>query len=294
MNQELRTQVKQALQSLRGRVKELEQENAILRNEIATLQDENDALYVDLQRAQKELTSRGSSGFKRRESTRPVDALPNIPKSALDRLPYSAAAEDLELEDVQVFEVPPRPRLTERELRQRSRRSGRTRAATPALPPEAQLYSRSSSDVVTGRRLGRGLDPEYIDPARLEPKLPGNAPPIDLGFVNSVGADELDELPYGLIILDAAGDILFYNETEGKYVGMTPEEVTGLNFFKEVAPCTQVKAFQGRFEDFVAGKLGRVTFFDFAFHFEQGTQNVTISFGHGRKRGHYNVMLIRR
>ncbi|MEM1349819.1 MAG: PAS domain-containing protein [Myxococcota bacterium] len=281
MNQELRTQVKQVLQSLRGKIESLQEENATLRDEITTLQDENDVLYVKLQQARRERSSHESSSFMRRENTRPVDALPNIPRSALDRLLYSDADDDLELEDIQVFQLP-------------RRHSSRPRAKAPKLSAAAQVYARTSDPVMVGRRMGRGLDAEHINPAKLQPKLVGDAPPLDLGFVNSVGADELDQLPYGLIILDANGDILFYNETEGKYVGMTPEEVTGLNFFKEVAPCTQVQAFQGRFEDFVAGRLGRVTFFDFAFHFERGTQNVTISFGHGRKRGHYNVMLVRR
>ena len=111
--------------------------------------------------------------------------------------------------------------------------------------------------------------------------------------MNQVTALELDELPYGLIVLDAQGFVLFYNETEAKLTVFAKEQVIGKHFFEKVAPCTRVKEFEGRFQDFVAGKLGRVVFFDFAFHFENGTQNVVISIAHGRKQGHFNLMLMR-
>lgn len=88
--------------------------------------------------------------------------------------------------------------------------------------------------------------------------------------------------------------LALYSETESQLAGFDRNRVVGKNFFEEVAPCTQVKGFEGRFRDFVQGKLGRVTFFDFAFHFEHGTQHVTIAFSQGRKPGQINVMLIRK
>lgn len=141
--------------------------------------------------------------------------------------------------------------------------------------------------------LGRGKRPEELpqpNPARPA----GSAPALDLGYVNRVGETELDALPYGLIVLDSTGEVAFYNETEARLAGFERNRVVGRNFFEEVAPCTQVKGFQGRFEQFVKGKLGKVTFFDFAFHFEAGTQQVTIAFSQGRRPGLTNVMLIRK
>jgi len=257
---------------LRDEVQLLREENDVLRDEVSALRSENEAL--------RRRTRRGDvEGFTEVEYTRRVGRYDDDLARAMETLMSS------DVEDDSVGRThqgsPMRMRDPYEDFEQRP----------PTLSGEA-TYARARRPV--SGRLGAGLDPEYIDPARLTPKLSGGVQPVDLGFVNSVGADELDGLPYGLIVLDAAGDILFYNETEGRYVGMTPEQVTGMNFFTEVAPCTQVKAFQGRFEDFVAGRLGRTTFFDFAFHFEQGTQNVTIGLSHGRKRGHYNVMLIRR
>lgn len=142
--------------------------------------------------------------------------------------------------------------------------------------------------------MGRGVDPAYAQQRGVAPSQPVARRPIDLGYVNHVGPEELDALPYGLVVLDATGNVLFYNETESALTGFARERVIGKNFFGEVAPCTRVKEFKGRFEQFVAGELGRVTFFDFAFHFERGTQNVLIGLSHGRKRGHINVMMVRK
>lgn len=142
---------------------------------------------------------------------------------------------------------------------------------------------------------GRGLVPgvEFAEAAAV-PASSGPAPGFDLGFINQVPVEQLEQLPYGLMVLDAEGNVLFYNETESKLAGFARERVLGKNFFGEVAPCTRVQAFEGRFKEFIEGKLGRVTFFDFAFHFAKGTQNVLIGLSHGRKKGHINVMMMRR
>lgn len=142
--------------------------------------------------------------------------------------------------------------------------------------------------------MGAGVSAAEAMARGTQPNKPMARPAMDLGFINKVSPEELDTLPYGLVVLDTQGDVLFYNETESTLTGFARERVIGKNFFTKVAPCTQVKAFQGRFEEFVRGELGRVTFFDFAFHFEQGTQNVLIGLSHGRKRGHINVMMVRK
>lgn len=150
-----------------------------------------------------------------------------------------------------------------------------------------------SSTTPSSTLMGRGLSPEQSERRGLQPQSQMPRPNIDIGYVNDVSAKELDRLPYGLIILNRAGDVLFYNETESQLAGFARESVVGKNFFQDVAPCTRVKAFMGRFEQFVRGELGRVTFFDFVFHFEHGAQNVVIGLSHGREKGHFNVMLVR-
>lgn len=119
-------------------------------------------------------------------------------------------------------------------------------------------------------------------------------PALDVGYVNRVDETQLDTLPYGLVVLDRDGRVLFYNETESRLTGFSRNRVLGKNFFGEVAPCTAVKDFEGVFRDFVTGTLGRTVFFDFAFHFSAGTQNVTIALAPGRRPGQTNVMMMRR
>ena len=65
--------------------------------------------------------------------------------------------------------------------------------------------------------------------------------------IQGLGEDELDRLPFGAIRLDREGRILNYNRTEAELSGRRKESVLGKNFFTEVAPCTNVREFAGRF-----------------------------------------------
>ena len=65
--------------------------------------------------------------------------------------------------------------------------------------------------------------------------------------VANMSRDELDELPFGAIEVDGEGTILQYNAAEARLAGLDPKQVLGKNFFTEVAPCTNVKEFAGRF-----------------------------------------------
>lgn len=75
---------------------------------------------------------------------------------------------------------------------------------------------------------------------------------LEVEKVNSLSPEELDALPVGVIQLDADGVILTYNTTESAISGRRAEDVIGKNFFLEVAPCTNVKEFAGRFREGVA------------------------------------------
>lgn len=77
---------------------------------------------------------------------------------------------------------------------------------------------------------------------------------------------ELDALPYGMIQLDSRGVILRYSQVESRLSGLSAAECVGRHFFDEVAPCTHVADFYGRFLEGVrAAQLDTVFNFRFAF-----------------------------
>jgi photoactive yellow protein len=76
----------------------------------------------------------------------------------------------------------------------------------------------------------------------------------ELERIDEMSAQELDALPFGAIRLDRDGTILSYNMTESKLTGRDPKRVVGRNFFRDVAPCTNVQSFAGRFREGVAKK----------------------------------------
>lgn len=83
---------------------------------------------------------------------------------------------------------------------------------------------------------------------------------------DQLSSAELDALPYGMIQLDSRGVILRYSQAETRLSGLTAAECVGRNFFDEVAPCTHVHEFYGRFREGVAAQqLDLVFNFRFAF-----------------------------
>lgn len=83
---------------------------------------------------------------------------------------------------------------------------------------------------------------------------------------DALSSAELDALPYGMIQLDSQGTILRYSSAETRLSGLSASETVGRNFFRDVAPCTQVAEFFGRFEDGVrARQLDAVFNFRFSF-----------------------------
>lgn len=94
---------------------------------------------------------------------------------------------------------------------------------------------------------------------------------------------QLDVLPFGAILVDKEGVILFYNKHEETRMGMRRTSVLGKNFFTEVAPCAQVKDFYGRFRRAVT-KTGVIASFKFHFPLPPRARDVHIlmaSFLHG-------------
>jgi photoactive yellow protein len=94
--------------------------------------------------------------------------------------------------------------------------------------------------------------------------------------IDSMSQEELDALPHGAIQLDTEGTILQYNAFEQRLAGLSEEQVVGKNFFKQVAPCTDVQEFYGRFrEGVVAAKLHCK--FRYHFAFEHNPVDVTVT-----------------
>ena len=85
-----------------------------------------------------------------------------------------------------------------------------------------------------------------------------------------------DLLPYGVILLNAEGNITGYNEKEATISGLDPKRVVGKNFFNEVAPCTRVKQFAGELERMRYEGVNAKTEIRFLFKFARGTMMVQI------------------
>lgn len=116
------------------------------------------------------------------------------------------------------------------------------------------------------------------DSTRVQAPQPApDAPPRD--DLSHMSASAIDSLPFGYIALAPDGTVRKYNRYEADLARKDPKDVLGKNFFREVAPCTQVQEFEGRFRDFVSGAGGKAQMaFEFTFAFRHGHQRVRIGF----------------
>jgi photoactive yellow protein len=98
----------------------------------------------------------------------------------------------------------------------------------------------------------------------------------DIERIQSFTENELDALPFGAIRLDRDGQILAFNQAEADLSGRKRENVLGKNFFADVAPCTNVQEFAGKFREGVGtGKLHTV--FPYVFDYEMDPRNVWVT-----------------
>ena len=98
----------------------------------------------------------------------------------------------------------------------------------------------------------------------------------ELEAIDRMTERQLDELPFGAIRLDRDGRVLSYNIRESQLTGRRKEKVIGRNFFTEVAPCTNVQSFAGRFREGVERKDMHVIF-PYRFDFEMAPRDVTVT-----------------
>jgi len=64
--------------------------------------------------------------------------------------------------------------------------------------------------------------------------------------IESFSQDQLDHLPFGVILIDCEGTVLFYSETEARQSGYGRNPI-GQNLFA-IAACFDVDDFRGRIE----------------------------------------------
>jgi photoactive yellow protein len=115
-----------------------------------------------------------------------------------------------------------------------------------------------------------------------QPLLPPPPTALSADDLDAMTPEELDELPYGMIQLDAAGRILKYNAVESRLASLPRERAIGRAFFTEIAPCTKVQAFYGRFREGVVRESLDATF-RFHFAFKQRPRDVAVRLFYSRR-----------
>jgi photoactive yellow protein len=70
-----------------------------------------------------------------------------------------------------------------------------------------------------------------------------------LDALESVPPGGIDDLGFGLIVMDRDGRVTGYNRAESELSGLPVSEVTGRNFFIEVGPCTNNYLIAQRYAD---------------------------------------------
>jgi photoactive yellow protein len=115
---------------------------------------------------------------------------------------------------------------------------------------------------------------EMVTTETFAPQTAGDA--IERIQVQDLSEDELEELPFGAIQLDTTGRILRFNGYESKISGVAKDDAVGKMFFTEIAPCTNVKEFYGRFKEGVARKRLHEKF-RYHYSFKRNPMDVTIT-----------------
>jgi photoactive yellow protein len=109
--------------------------------------------------------------------------------------------------------------------------------------------------------------------------------------LDSLTREQLDALPCGAIRVDGEGTILFYSRTHAVMTRRAPQAVVGRNFFSEVAPCTVVPEFYGRFRRGVlSGDLHAS--FEFVFDFDMEPVQVQITMRASERPGEFWIIVV--
>ena len=89
--------------------------------------------------------------------------------------------------------------------------------------------------------------------------------------------EEFDLLPFGGFMLDREAIVVNYNKMEESWSRFDRKDVIGKNFFMDIAPCTQVKEFFGRYQQLLTSDVADIVQFNFIYMFNRGPVHVNIS-----------------
>jgi len=95
--------------------------------------------------------------------------------------------------------------------------------------------------------------------------------------LDGLTADQLDALPYGVIRLDGANRVVEYNRAESALSRRGREDVLGRDFFRDVAPCTNVHELAGWLDDQRTLGVSEATRLEFVFVFPFGREVVELA-----------------
>jgi photoactive yellow protein len=109
--------------------------------------------------------------------------------------------------------------------------------------------------------------------------------------LHGLGGDDLDALPWGTVVLDADGRVMEYNSAEERIAGVSRHDVIGRHFFTEVAPCTGVAEFGGRYAEIVRLGRSKPEWFEFVFRFSEGQLLVEISMAYDPTLGRGTLLV---
>src|SRR6202012_5360162 len=70
-----------------------------------------------------------------------------------------------------------------------------------------------------------------------------------LDALESVSLDDIDDIGFGLIVMDRDARVLGYNAAESRLSGLPPDSVLGRDFFVDVGPCTNNYLVAQRYAD---------------------------------------------
>ena len=92
-----------------------------------------------------------------------------------------------------------------------------------------------------------------------------------------LAAELLEELPIGVIVVDADGKVVLYNRHEERMAQRSRANVVGRSFFTEVAPCMRVRELAEPFERGIAeGRLHEDLELSFPFPFHERPRDVVV------------------
>ena len=97
-----------------------------------------------------------------------------------------------------------------------------------------------------------------------------------LEHIKQCSNEELDQLDFGVIGFDLAGNVCRYNAIESQLAALADSTVLGRNLFGVVAPCMNNFMVAQRFEDALAREQGLDEVIDYVLTFRMRPQRVKL------------------